>query len=534
MEIWFIIVVTLCVAALIRSISDVFISSNPVSSKKKTKKLPPGPPSIPIIGTFLLLRKSFQLEPIIKNLKLKYGPLLALRFGSSLSIFIADRSLAHQALIEKGAIFSDRPDIFPIPRLFSSNQKNINSSSYGPTWRLLRRNLTSEILNPSRVKSYTHARKWVLTNLLIHLNRHSSDDLVVPVIKDLQYAMFCLLVLMCFGDKLEEEKIKEIEEVERELIMNFTKFNVINFFPKLGSIIFHKRWQQLTQIRQRQEDVIIPLIKARREFIQSKKQKQSTKSEAEAEAETVAYIDTLIDLELLEDEKRRLNDSEIVALCNEFLNAGTDTASTALQWIMANLVKYPTIQTKLYDEISGIMGPPEFNSFEREINEKDLQGMSYLKAVVLEGLRLHPPGHFVLPHKVTEDVELNGYLVPKEARVNFMVAEIGRDPAVWEQPMEFKPERFIIDNGGKGYELVDTDITGSKEIKMMPFGVGRRMCPGMGLALLHMEYFLANLVWNFEWIAIEGDEVDMSEKQEFTVIMEKPLQTKLKPRSAPK
>ncbi|XP_047322125.1 cytochrome P450 89A2-like [Impatiens glandulifera] len=528
MEIWFIIVVTLCVAALFRSISDVFISS----STKKAKKLPPGPPSIPIIGNLLLIQKSFaQLEPILQNLKLKYGPLVALRIGSRPAIFIADRSLAHHALIEKGAIFSDRPGVVPISRFLSSNQKNINSSSYGPTWRLLRRNLTSEILNPSRVKSYTHARKWVLNNLLIHLNRRSSGNMVVPVIKDFQYAMFCLLVLMCFGDKLEEEKIKEIEEVERELLMNITKFNILNFFPKLGPIIFHKRWKLLTQIRQRQEDVIIPLIKARREFIKSKK--QSTKSEAEAEI-VVAYIDTLLDLELPEDGKRRLSDSELVTLCNEFLNAGTDTTSTALQWIMANLVKYPTIQTKLYDEISGIMGPPEFNSFEREISEKDLQGMNYLKAVVLEGLRLHPPGHFVLPHKVTEDVELNGYLVPKEATVNFMVAEIGRDPTVWEQPMEFKPERFIRDGDGKGYELVDTDITGSKEIKMMPFGVGRRMCPGMGLALLHMEYFLANLVWNFEWIAIEGDEVDMSEKQEFTVIMEKPLQAKLKPRSVPK
>ncbi|CAI0567310.1 unnamed protein product [Linum tenue] len=98
-----------------------------------------------------------------------------------------------------------------------------------------------------------------------------------------------------------------------------------------------------------------------------------------------------------------------------------------------------------------------------------------------------------------------------------MVAEMGRDPEVWEDPMAFNPERFV-------------DITGSKEIKMMPFGVGRRMCPGYALALLHLEYFVANLVWSFEWKAVEGDGVDLSEKPEFTVVMKNPLRAQVFPR----
>ncbi|CAL5214851.1 unnamed protein product [Lathyrus oleraceus] len=211
----------------------------------------------------------------------------------------------------------------------------------------------------------------------------------------------------------------------------------------------------------------------------------------------------------------------MISLCSEFLNAGTDTTSTALQWIMANLVKYPEVQNKIMAELKAAFGD-ERNEENTEVKEEDLHKLPYLKSVILEGLRRHPPGHFVLPHTVKEDVVLNGYLVPKDGIVNFMVADIGRDPRVWEDPMAFKPERFLKDE--------TFDITGSKEIKMMPFGVGRRICPGYNLAMLHLEYFVANLVWNFEWKVAEGGQVDLSEKHEFTVVMKNPLQVHISPR----
>ncbi|KAJ6413570.1 hypothetical protein OIU84_006377 [Salix udensis] len=209
----------------------------------------------------------------------------------------------------------------------------------------------------------------------------------------------------------------------------------------------------------------------------------------------------------------------MVTLCSEFLNGGTDTTSTALQWIMANLVKYPQIQEKLFIEIKGVVRDGEEN-----IEEDELQKMPYLKAVILEGLRRHPPSHFVLPHAVTEDVVLDKYVIPKDGTVNFMVAEMGWDPKVWEDPMAFKPERFL-DGGGETF-----DIAGRREIKMMPFGAGRRICPGHGLAMLHLEYFVANLIWKFEWKAVEGDDVDLSEGEEFTVVMKNPLQAQICPR----
>ncbi|KAF7811077.1 cytochrome P450 89A2-like [Senna tora] len=499
MELWFIFTVSLCLSLIIKSL---FFPSN------KTLPLPPGPLRLPLIGTLLTLRTSFsEIELLLRNLHAKYGPIVTLSIGPRLSIFVADRNLAHYALIQNGAVFSNRPTSLPAAKIFNSNQRNVNSAFYGPTWRLLRRNLTSEMLHPTRIRSFSGTRKWVLQVLMDRLKADSESRDSIKVIDHFQYAMFCLLVFMCFGDRLDEKEIKDIEYVERKVLLSSNRFRVLNFCPRITRVLFHKRWKELLEIKKERDDVLIPLIRAR----------ESLKKAQNDNDFVVSYVDTLLELEWPQ-EKRKLDESEIVSLCSEFLNAGTDTTATALQWIMANLVKYPHIQERVFEEIREVMGERD----DKEVKEENLNKLPYLKAVILEGLRRHPPAHFVVPHAVSEDAVLNGYLIPKNGTINFMVAEMGWDPKVWENPMEFKPERFLKDEEG-------FDITGSKEIKMMPFGAGRRICPGYNLAMLHLEYFVGNLVWNFEWKASNGD-VDLSEKQEFTVVMKNPLHVSLSPR----
>ncbi|KAE8077533.1 hypothetical protein FH972_016090 [Carpinus fangiana] len=515
---WFVVLITIGITAILNLL---------IISKKssKTQQLPPGPFTVPILGNFLWLRKSSsERERMLRNLHTRYGPILTLRLGLHPTIIVANRDLAHKALIQNGAVFADRPPPLPIVKIISSNQHNISSAFYGPTWRILRRNLSSEILHPSRVKSYSRARKWVLdiliNRLISHSTTESGDVNPVVLIGHFQYAMFCLLVLMCFGDKLSETQIKEIEDAQRHLLLSFSRFNMLNFWPTLGKIIFRKRWEEFSKLRRSQEVVLMPLIEARKR-VKQERAGRAKEDDVDTDDEfVVSYVDTLLDLKLPE-EKRKLEDGEMVSLCSEFLNGGTDTTSTALQWVMANLVKCPHIQEKVLAEIKGVV----VGDGEKEVKEEDLHKLPYLKAVVLEGLRRHPPAHFVVPHAVTEDVVLDGYLVPRNASLNFMVADMGWDPKVWEDPMAFKPERFLSGGGGEVF-----DITGSREIRMMPFGAGRRICPGFGLAMLHLEYFVANLVWNFDWKAVDGDEVDLSEKQEFTMVMKYPLKAHLSPR----
>ncbi|KAJ0969081.1 hypothetical protein J5N97_021958 [Dioscorea zingiberensis] len=390
-------------------------NSRSSNNKKNKKKLPPGPLSVPILGSLLWLRRSpTDIESVLRDLHSKYGPIFTVHVGSRPFIFILDRSLAHKVLIEHGAVFSDRPSPPSATRFLSMNQHNVSSSPYGPLWRLLRRNLISEILHPSRVKLFSHGREWVLDLLLSKLHLQSSS--VVTAMDSFRCAMFSLLVLMCFGEKLDEDAIKAI---------------------------------------------------------------------------------------------KALTDDELVVLCSEFLSNGTETTVTALEWIMASVVKYPNVQAKMREEIERVA-----EDGSEVIKEEELQRMVYVKAVVMEGLRRHPPAHLVLPHSVSEEIVVEGYVIPKNASINFGVAEMGWDEKVWEEPMEFRPERFVEEG---------VDVTGSREIKMMPFGVGRRICPGLGLAVLHLEYFVANLVREFEWREVEGEDVDLAEKPEFTVVMKHPF-----------
>ncbi|KAJ6850613.1 cytochrome P450 89A2-like isoform X1 [Iris pallida] len=504
MQLWLVALLTLLFSASVHFLAK----------RRRKTRLPPGPVAVPFLGNLLWLRHSLgDIESLLRDLHRKHGPIVTLRIGSRPAIFISDRGLAHKVLVEHGAAFSDRPAPLPATRFLSSNQHNISSAAYGPLWRLLRRNLMSEILHPSRVRLYAHGREWVLGVLSGHLHAQSrsSEDGSVVAKDSFQFAMFCLLVLMCFGEKLDEEAIREIEAAQRGILLYARNLNVLQFFPAVTKHVFRSRWRTAAEMRRRQTEICLPLIKARREH---KRRQLDTE-----ERFVYSYLDSLLDVKLPEEGGRGLAEDEMVSLCSEFLNAGTDTTSTALQWIMAELVRNPDVQKKLYEEISSSV------SSSGAVKEEELQKVPYLKAVVLEGLRRHPPGHFVLPHAASEEVEIEGYVIPKEATINFMVAEMGWDGRVWEEPMEFKPERFLGGGGAGG-----VDVTGSREIKMMPFGAGRRICPGLGLAMLHLEYFVANLVREFEWRAAEGHEVDLSEKNEFTTVMKYPLRARLVPR----
>jgi cytochrome P450 len=500
-----------------------------VPSKAKTSgvllPLPPSPPAVPVVGPLLwLVRARNSLEPAIRELHRRHGPVLTLRFLSPRpAIFVSGRGATHRALVGRGPAFASRPPAIAPFRVLTSGQTTVSSAPYGPLWRSLRRNLTSGVLSPSRAPLFAPARRRALAALVSDLGRRSEESSgeAVAVAECIQRAMFSLLTHVCFGRRLHDRRVGEVEAVQRELFASYISFQVFAFCPAVTKRVFWRRWRKVLSIRRRQEELFLPLIRARRDRDGSTTPVNGGEHERD-ESLPYCYVDTLLAHRLPKEEgERALTDAEMVSLCTEFLTASVDTTVTALQWIMANLVRQPELQAKLLDEINAVVTDSDEDDVVA-VAEADLKSMPYLKAVVLEGLRRHPPAHFLLSHAAVEETSLDGYRVPAATPVNFSVADVSLDEAVWDRPEEFRPERFL--DGGEG---VGVDLTGSREIMMMPFGAGRRICPGLGLALLNLEYFVANMVREFEWGAVAGDGVDLAERPEFTVTMERPLRARV-------
>jgi cytochrome P450 len=190
--------------------------------------------------------------------------------------------------------------------------------------------------------------------------------------------------------------------------------------------------------------------------------------------------------------------------------AGTNTTNTVLEWAMTELLRHQTIMHKLQDEVRTVVGN------KTHVTEEDLVNMNYLKAVIKETLRLHLPVPLLIPRKCMEDIKLDGYDIAAGTHVIINASAIARDPTSWEEPLEFKPERFMnssIDFKGLDFELI-------------PFGAGRRGCPGVLFSISVSELVLANLVYQFDWKLPDGiaaENLDMSETVGLTCHIKYPL-----------
>ncbi|XP_037466825.1 cytochrome P450 89A2-like [Triticum dicoccoides] len=440
-------------------------------------------------------------------------------------VVVTDRVTAHHLLVRGGAggAFCNRPPTSAASSVLSRQRHhNIGSAPYGALWRGIRRNLVSEVFHPSRLRVYAPARRRALCGLVADLQEQckSSKDGLVLAAESMHAALFGLSAAMCFGDGVDSRLVHAMADGMEDLIRSLVGLRVFAALPALTELIYRERWNKLVALRRQQEEMYLPLINARRDLLRR------------PSGEAPTYVDTLIDLLVPNDDnssgsvnapKQRLADGEFVGLCSEFLGAGTEPAAAALQWTMANLVKHVDVQEAVRSEIDAVVGADA-----EEVSEEDLGKLEYLNAVLMEALRLHPTVPSVARQVMPDDhVFLDGRRVVAGTIVQFPLERLARDETVWAEPNKFLPERFLAGGGGKGVSLVAA-AGSAGEIKMMPFGAGRRMCPGMGVAMLHLGYFVANLVREFEWMEAEGDlAVDLEPQVGFLNIMKRPLHARL-------
>lgn len=352
---------------------------------------------------------------------------------------------------------------------------------------------------------------------MARLRAEFAEHGAVEVMANCRLTICSILACICFGARVAEAEVRGIEAVLKDVMMMTTP-KLPDFLPVLTPL-FRGQLRAARQLRKRQMDCLLPLVRARRRFVESGGKADAGCCPYEMLSPVgSAYVDSLFTFEPAG--RGLLGEQEIVTLCSEVMSAGTDTSATALEWALLHLVLDPTAQERLHEEIIGKAGA------EREkLTEADVEKMEYLTAVIKETLRRHPPSHFVLSHAAIKETELGGCRVPLGANVEIYTAWLAEDPDAWEEPKEWRPERFL--KGGEGWEV---DVTGAKGVKMVPFGAGRRICPAASLGILHIQLMVANMVREFRWLPVNGKPPSTEEKFAFTVVMKEPLRAAIEER----
>ncbi|KMS96731.1 hypothetical protein BVRB_8g200360 [Beta vulgaris subsp. vulgaris] len=482
------------------------------------RNLPPGPPGWPIVGNLfqvILQRRPFMY--VVQDLRKTYGPIFTMKMGQKTMVILTGRELIHEALVQRGALFASRPAESPTRLVFSLGKCAINSAEYGPLWRALRRNFAAEVVSPARVKQCGWVRKWAIDNHMGLIKDQAQDKGYVEVMSQCRLTICSVIICICFGAKLPQELIKGIESVLKQ-VMLMTLPKLPDFLPVLTTLVARGQLRRAKELRKRQMEILGPLVRARKAFVESGGRADSSPLHM-ASPVGAAYVDSLMGL----DPPGRpggLGEEELVTLCSEVINAGTDTSATAIEWALLHLVVDQRVQQKLYEEIVDVVGKNGI------INEDDLEKMVYLKAIIKETLRRHPPSHFLLSHAATDDTVLGGYTIPKDINLEIYTAWLTQDPTLWPDPEAFRPERFLP--GEEGYEV---DWTGNRGVNMLPFGAGRRICPAWNLGTLHVGLLLARMVQAFRWVPISGSPPDPTETFAFTMVMKNPLKAGILPRT---
>ncbi|EEE69109.1 hypothetical protein OsJ_28178 [Oryza sativa Japonica Group] len=220
----------------------------------------------------------------------------------------------------------------------------------------------------------------------------------------------------------------------------------------------------------------------------------------------------------------KLSDADMVAVLWEMIFRGTDTVAVLIEWVAARLVLHQDVQARVHDELDRVVGS------DRAVTESDASKLVYLQAVIKEVLRLHPPGPLLSWARLaTSDVHVGGFLIPSGTTAMVNMWAITHDPAVWPDPNEFKPERFVA--GPSSDQATEFPIMGS-DLRLAPFGSGRRSCPGKSLAIATVGFWVATLLHEFDWLPLSDKSrgVDLSEVLKLSCEMATPLEARLRPR----
>ncbi|XP_030531468.1 cytochrome P450 736A117-like [Rhodamnia argentea] len=455
--------------------------------------LPPSPWGLPIIGNLHQLGN--YPHRALQALSRCYGPLMMLHFGSVPVLVVSSANCARDIMKTHDIIFSDRPRSTLSERLLY-HRKDVSLAPYGEYWRQMRSICVLQLLSNKRVHSFRTVREEEISLLMDKIEQRRLVDLS-SVFASLTNDIICRVALgRKYSDGMQGEKFTGLLA---DMMGLLGVFNVGDFIPSLGWI------NKLTGLEAKVKLVARGFDQFLDEVVEEHRRKMEEKSIGSGRGEDRRdFVDVLLDIEKDKTAGFALAADSIKALILDIFAAGTDTTYTVLEWAMTELLRHPRAMNNLQTEVREITGGKPI------VTDEDLERMHYLRAFIKETLRLHPPIPLLVPRLSTQDVKIQGYHIAAGTMVITNAWTIGRDPGTWDQPDEFKPERFLnslVDFKGQDFELI-------------PFGAGRRGCPGMSFAMATNELVLANLVHKFDWALPEGqkpEDLDMTECTGLTI-----------------
>nr|Q43054.1 RecName: Full=Trans-cinnamate 4-monooxygenase; AltName: Full=Cinnamic acid 4-hydroxylase; Short=C4H; Short=CA4H; AltName: Full=Cytochrome P450 73; AltName: Full=Cytochrome P450C4H [Populus sieboldii x Populus grandidentata]pir/JC5129/ trans-cinnamate 4-monooxygenase (EC 1.14.13.11) A - Japanese aspen x large-toothed aspen [Populus sieboldii x Populus grandidentata]BAA11576.1 cinnamic acid 4-hydroxylase [Populus sieboldii x Populus grandidentata]BAA11579.1 cinnamic acid 4-hydroxylase [Populus len=456
----------------------------------KRFKLPPGPLPVPVFGNWLQVGDDLNHRNLT-DLAKKFGDIFLLRMGQRNLVVVSSPDLSKEVLHTQGVEFGSRTRnvVFDI---FTGKGQDMVFTVYGEHWRKMRRIMTVPFFTNKVVQQYRYGWEEEAAQVVEDVKKNpeaATNGIVLR--RRLQLMMYNNMYRIMFDRRFESEddplfnKLKALNGERSRLAQSFD-YNYGDFIPILRPFLrgYLKICQEVKERR-------LQLFKDY--FVDERKKLASTKNMSNEGLKCA--IDHILDAQ----KKGEINEDNVLYIVENINVAAIETTLWSIEWGIAELVNHPEIQKKLRHELDTLLGPGH------QITEPDTYKLPYLNAVVKETLRLRMAIPLLVPHMNLHDAKLGGFDIPAESKILVNAWWLANNPAHWKNPEEFRPERFL-EEGAK------VEANGN-DFRYLPFGVGRRSCPGIILALPILGITLGRLVQNFELLPPPGQsKIDTSEK----------------------
>ncbi|KAJ1414740.1 Cytochrome P450 [Sesbania bispinosa] len=471
-------------------------------STKRTPSLLPGPKGWPLIGSITLMTSLAHHRIAAAATACTAKRLMAFSLADTRAIVTCHPHVAKEIL--NSSVFADRPVKESAYSLMFN--RAIGFAPYGVYWRTLRKIASTHLFCPKQIKASQLHRSKIATQM-VDMFRNSHHQHTLRVRQVLKKASLSNMMWSVFGQEYMLHQSNNGTEQEEEL-----RVLVDEGYDLLGTLDWgdHLPWLahfDAQKIRFRCSNLVPKVNRFVSRIIAQHRARTKTQSNHD-------FVDVLLSLQGPD----QLSDSDMIAVLWEMIFRGTDTVAVLIEWILARMVLHPDVQSKVQEELDAVVG------ISRAVEEDDVAMLVYLPAVVKEVLRLHPPGPLLSWARLSiSDTTIDGYHVPAGTTAMVNMWAICRDPHVWRDPLEFMPQRFLTATG-----TADDLSTLGSDLRLAPFGSGRRACPGKALGLATVSFWVASLLHEYEWLPYDG--VDLSEVLRLSCEMANPLTVKLRPR----